>query len=198
VTGGIAALAYPAGLLLAPVVAVWLLAQRAVPLSERLRRVVIASGLVLAAVWIIMIDQRLETGHWDAYLLVQEKYEHHWQDPLETTWDMVNGGSRSALQVAVALQTVLGTLLLLVVIVRSLRRRVGVASSDALVLLWALATWALPLSQSGVSVQRGQATLLPLAILVARLPVRLAWPIALAAAGLAVWMEHHFLDRTLF
>jgi hypothetical protein len=196
--GGVAALAYPAGLLLVPVVAVWLLVQRAVPMHERLRIAALSSGLIVAAVWIFAIDQRLETGHWDAYLLVQQKYEHRWQSPLTATWDMLSGGGHSAVGIAVALQTALVTIVLVIVIARSLRARVGVASPDALVLLWALATWLLPLSQTGVSAQRGQATLLPLAILVARLPARLAWPIALAAATLAVWMEHYFLNSTLF
>src|SRR5262249_28583518 len=77
--GAVAALAYPAGLLLAPVLAVWLLAQRAVPWNERFRRVGIAAGLVVAAAWVLVLDQWLETGHWNAYLLVQEKYEHEWQ-----------------------------------------------------------------------------------------------------------------------
>jgi hypothetical protein len=196
--GAVAALAYPAGLLLAPVVGAWLLIQRSAPVDERLRRVAIACGLNVGAAWLFVVDQRLETGHWDAYLLIQEKYEHEWQNPLGATWDMLTGDWRSAIGIAVALQTALVTLLLVLVLVRSVRARVGLASADALLLLWALATWALPLSQTGVSAQRGQATLLPLAILVARLPARVAWPIALTAAALAVWMEHYFLDGTLF
>ena len=196
--GAVAALAYPAGLLLAPVVGAWLLIQRSAPVDERLRRVAIACGLIVGAAWLFVVDQRLETGHWDAYLLIQKKYEHEWQNPLGATWDMLTGDWRGAIGIAVALQTALVTLLLVLVLVRSVRARVGLASADALVLLWALATWALPLSQTGVSAQRGQATLLPLAILVARLPARVAWPIALTAAALAVWMEHYFLDSTLF
>ncbi|HEX5027823.1 MAG TPA: hypothetical protein VFV56_03330 [Gaiellaceae bacterium] len=197
-TGGVAALAYPAGLLLAPVVGVWLLVQSAVPFGERLRRVAISSGLIVGAVWLLLLDQWLETGRWDAYLLVQDKYEHGWQNPLEATWDIFTGGVHEAVDLAVALQTGLVLLVLVLVLVRSIRARVGLASADALVLLWAIATWALPISTAGVSIPRGQATLLPLAILVARLPAMLAWPIALAAAALAVWMERYFLNSTLF
>jgi hypothetical protein len=199
--GTVAALAYPAGLLLAPAIAIWLLAQRSVHWTERLRRVSISSGLVLVSAWVLVIDQWLEVGHWNAYLLVQEKYHHEWQSPFGATWDLLTGnnsGAWSAFDVAVALQTALVTAVLVAVIVRSFHARVGLASADALVLVWALGTWALPLSQTGVSTQRGQATLLPLAILVSRLPWWLAWAFALSAVALAIWMEHYFLDSVLF
>jgi hypothetical protein len=198
IAGAIAALAYPAGLLLAPVVALWLVLQRTLPLGERLRRIAIASGLIVVAPWVLVLDQWLETGHWNAYLLVQEKYEHRWQNPVEATWDMISGVSHNAIAAAVALQTALVTLVLVIVLVRTVLARVTLASADVLVIIWALATWALPLTQTGVSAQRGQATLLPIGILVARLPARIAWPLALAATVLAVWMERYFLDSRLF
>jgi hypothetical protein len=199
--GAVAALTYPAGILLAPLGAAWLVLQRSVPLGTRLQRAAITSGLILAGVWILMIDQRLETGHWDAYLLVQQKYEHEFQNPFLATWDMVRGGVEhvsSGISVAVALQTALVTVTLAIVLVNTFRRNRWLSGVDSLLVLWALATWALPLSQTGVSAQRGQASLLPLAILVARLPARLVWALALAAAMIAVWMERYFLDYTLF
>jgi hypothetical protein len=197
--GAVAALTYPAGLLLAPAVAVWLLAQRTVHWGDRLRRFSLCSGLILASAWVLVIDQWLETGRWNAYLLVQQKYDHEWQSPLGATWDLLmrHGGPTTDFNYAAALQTGLVTLVLATVLVRSVYARVGFASADALVLLWALPTWALPLSQTGVSPQRGQATLLPLAILVSRLRWRLAWAFALSAVVLALWMEYYFLDRTL-
>jgi hypothetical protein len=198
--GAVAGLSYPAGLLLAPAVGVWLLAQRSVHWSERLRRVTISSGLILLSAWILVVDQWLEVGHWNAYLLVQEKYGHHWQSPLDVTWDLITGygDGWNTFDVAVALQTTLVTLVLVAVLVRSIHGRVGLASPDVLVLLWAVPTWALPLSQTGVSTQRGQATLLPLAILVGRFSWWLAWAFALAAVGIALWMEYYFLDSTLW
>ena len=201
VAGALAALSYPAGALLAPLSAAWLIAQRSLPLSERLRRAAITSGLIIAGLWILVIVQRLETGHWDAFFLVQGKYEHESQNPLVATWDMIAGGARNVSQgiaVAVALQTAVVTIVLAVVLVHAFLRRRSLDRLDSLILLWAVATWALPLSQSAVSAQRGQATLLPVAVLVARLPPRLAWALALAAAAIAVWMEKYFLDSTLF
>lgn len=201
IAGGIAAVSYPAGVLLAPLGVAWLVAQRRIPLGERLRNVAITSGLTLAGLWILMIDQRLETGHWDAFFLVQEKYEHALQNPFVATWDLLEGGFRDfseGIAVAVALQTALVTIVLALVLVHALHRRRSLDGADSLLLLWADATWALPLSQSAVSAPRGQATLLPLAVLVGRWPAPLAWVLALAAAALAVWMEYYFLNFALF
>lgn len=201
IAGAVAALTYPVGVLLAPISAVWLVAQRSVPLGERLRRTAIASGLTIAGFWILVVDQGLETGRWDAFFLVQEKYAtlHGSQNPFVATWDILRGGVQNlgdGIAVVVALQTALVTIVLALVLVHAFRRRRSLDSADSLLLIWALATWALPLSQA-FSVQRGQAALLPLAVLVARLPSRLAWSLAVAAAAIAVWMESYFLDGTL-
>jgi len=201
VAGALAAMSYPAGAVLAPLAAAWLLFQRSIPLGERLRRAAITSGLTLAGLWILLIDQRLETGHWDAFFLVQEKYEHELQNPFVATWDLLVDGLRNfseGIAVAAAVQTALVTIVLALVLVHAVRRRRSLDGADSLLLIWAVATWALPLSQSSVSAQRGQATLLPLAVLVARLPTPLAWALTLGAVAIAVWMEHYFLNGTLF
>lgn len=200
ISGAVAALSYPVGVLLVPISAVWLVAHRGVPVGERLRRIAITSGLMVAGLWILMIVQRLDTGHWDAFFLIQEKYEylHGSQNPFVATWDIVRAGMQNlgdGLTVAVALQTALVTVVLALVLVHAFQRRRSLGSADALLLLWALATWAV-LNQA-FSVQRGQAALLPVAVLVARLPSRLGWSLAVAAAAIAVWMEHYFLDGTL-
>src|SRR6476646_2846783 len=69
--GAIAALSYPLGALLVPVSAIWLLAARGHRLRERLRRTACASGLTLAGLAVLPVDQVLETGRWNAYMLVQ-------------------------------------------------------------------------------------------------------------------------------
>jgi hypothetical protein len=198
--GAVAALSYPVGVLLVPVSAVWLLAHRSVSLGERLRRTAITSGPMVAGLWIFMIVQRLDTGHWDAFFLIQEKYErlHGSQNPIVATWDLLRGAVENfggGVAFVVGAQTALVTAVLAAVLVHAIARRTSLDSADALLLLWAVATWAV-LNQA-FSVQRGQAALLPLAVLVARLPARLAWSFALTAAAIAVWMESYFLDGTL-
>jgi hypothetical protein len=198
--GAVAALAYPLGVVLAPVAAFWLVAQRRVPLGERLRRAAITSGPILAGVWVFMTVQRIETGHWDAFFLIQEKYEswHGSENPFVATRDIVRAGLEnlpSGVAVVTALQTALITIVLAFVLVFALLRRGWFDRADLLVLLWAVATW-ITLFQTA-SVQRGQAALLPLAVLVARLPSRLAWSLVVVAAAIDLWMETYFLDGTL-
>jgi hypothetical protein len=201
IAGAVAALAYPVGVLLAPIAAAWLFLQRNLPLAERARRSAITGGLTLAGFGVFMLDQRLETGRWEAFFLVQEKYAPFRTslDPLETTWSAIRTGFENAGDspaFAVGVQATLVTTVLAVVLLHAFRRRRSLDRTDSLLLIWALATWALPLSQS-VSIQRGEAALLPLAVLVGRLPPRLAWALAGASVVVAVLLEKYFLDGTI-
>jgi len=200
VAGAVAALAYPVGVLLVPISAVWLIAQPHVAFGERLRRIALACGPILAGLWLLLIVQRIDAGRWDAFFLIQEKYEelHGSQNPFVTTWDIVRGGVENlstGISVVLAIQTVFVSIVLALLLVFAVRRRKSLDRVDVLVLLWAVVTWA-ALFQA-FSIQRGQAALLPLAVLVARLPAWFAWSLAVVAVAIAVWMESFFLDGTL-
>jgi hypothetical protein len=195
--GAAAVLAYPLGLVLVPVSALWLVVEGSVSLAKRLRRVAYTSGLVLAGLGVIALDQRLETGHWDAYLLVQGKYHHHLQNAIAATRDSLRPlvhGSPLELAKAPAFQTAVVTFALVAVLVYSALRRRSFDRLDALFVPWAVVTWAWPLSQADVSIQRSQAALLPLAILVRRLPRPLVIILIVAAVAVAVAMEKLFLQ----
>jgi len=197
--GAVAALTYPAGVLLAPITALWLLARRSVPLTERLVQAATTSGLTLLGFWVLLLDQQLETGHWNAFFLVQEKYEvlHGSSIPFVTTWRIVRGLAHpdSGIGLVISLQTALVTIVLAIVVVRAIQLRQRLESEDSLVLIWALTSWVMIFQ--AFSIYRGQAVLLPVAILVARLPSKLAWTLAGAAVVIAVWLERYFLDNTL-
>ena len=195
--GAVAALSYPLGVLLVPVSAAWLLIEQSVQLRERLRRVAIASGLTFAGVVALAIDQKLETGRWNAYTLVQDKYRHHFQNAIAATRDSLRPivhGSPFELAKAPAWQTALVTLALVAIVVRALLNRRSLDRVDALILLWAIPTWVLPLSQAAVSIQRSQAALLPLAISVRRLPSPLILVLIVVAVAVALAMEKLFLQ----
>jgi hypothetical protein len=201
VAGAVAALSYPLGVVLVPVSALWILLQRGVPIRGRIRRTVLASGLMLVGPALLLVVQRLETGRWNAYFLVQDKYHHMLQNPIVATWHALTpivDRSPFALAQAPVLQTTLVTVTLVLIIVHAAVRHRSLDRVDALLLLWAVATWAFPWSQSNVSHQRGEAALLPLAILVARLPWPLSVALAAAAVAIALPMERLFLDGVLF
>ena len=201
IAGAVAALSYPLGVVLVPVSATWILLERAVPGRERARRTVLASGLMLTGPALLLVVQRLETGRWNAYFLVQDKYHHMLQLPFVATWDAIApivDRSPFTLAQAPVLQTALATATLVLVLAHAALRHRSLDRLDALLLLWALATWAFPWSQSNVSHQRGEAALLPLAILVARLPWPVSLALAAAATAVALPMEKLFLDGVLF
>ena len=62
IAGAVATLAYPTGVVLAPVAALWLLLQRQLLLGERLRRIAIVCGLIVVGVWILLLDLPARNG----------------------------------------------------------------------------------------------------------------------------------------
>jgi hypothetical protein len=194
-------LTYPIGLVAAPAGAVWLLAHRSVPLRERVRRVVFMAYPSLVALWVFVTDQWLETGRWNAYLLVQRKYDHHLQDPFHAdvvAWHRVFGhGPLFTLTKSLAFQTLLVSFVLTCVLIELIVRRGASASADALVAIWAVMAWAMPIAETNVASYRAEAALLPLALLVRRLPRPLAAGITFAAAVLAVSMTKLYLRNYL-
>jgi hypothetical protein len=190
--GAAAALTYPLGVILVPVSAVWLLAERHVAMRERLRRIASASGIALAGVGVLFLDQKLETGHWNAYLLVQDKYTHNLQNPIAATRDLLRPlvhGSPFELAKAPFWQTAVVTAALVAVLAHALLRRRSLDRLDRLIIFWAVVTWAVPLSLAAVSFQRSQAALLPLAVILRRLPRPVLYALVLAAVAVAVAME---------
>jgi hypothetical protein len=196
--GAAAVLSYPLGVLLVPVSAAWLLLQRGVAVAERVRRTAIASGLTLGGLGVLFVDQAVETGHWNAYFLVQKNYKHHFLNPVATTRDslrpVVDWSPFELHKFGPALQTALVTAALAAVVIHALVRRGTLDRADALLLLFAVVTWVVPLSQSYVSLQRSQAALLPLAVLVRKLPRRVVIALAVAAVPVAAVMEKLFLQ----
>jgi hypothetical protein len=202
IAGAVAALAYPLGVLLVPVSAIWLLARRTLPLRARLRRIAWSSGLMLAGFTVLPIDQFFETGHWNAYILVQDHYRHTLQNPFVAAWNSLQlhtleHSSPFTLARAPAIQSVIVLVVLLAVAVSAAVRRNSLDRLETLVLLWAVATWLFPLTQANLSQQRSQAALLPLALLARRLPPALLITLVIASIAVAIMMEKLFLHGVL-
>jgi hypothetical protein len=189
IAGGVAVLAYPLGALLIPVSAVWVLVRR---------RAIATTLLTAAGLGVLFVDQAAETGHWNAYQLVQRNYGHHLLNPAATTRDLlrplVHWSHPELAHVGPALQGALVTLVLVAVLVYALARRRSLDRPDLLLLLWAVVTWIVPLSQSYISIQRSEAALLPVAAFLPRLRRGFVLVAAIAAIGVAVVMEALFLE----
>jgi hypothetical protein len=198
-----ATLCYPIGLVAAPVGAVWVLARRGVPVTARLRRTAAVIGPSLAALAIFALVEQVQTGHWDGYLLAQRKFNHAAQDPLVALRMAYRAVRRAPqhLTSAPAFMTLFLTFVIgcaLIWVIAALVRRPGPSARfDALIMTWALAAWLEPYLTANVHAYRAQAALLPLALLVRRLPRPLGLALVLASIPLAVAMEILYLRGEL-
>jgi hypothetical protein len=196
-----AGLTYPLGLLIALSSGVWLLVDRRAALRERLRRGAIVSGLTACGGAVLVLVQRAHTGSWEAFFLVQAKYAHSWHSPVTSLrtniYDVRTASPLLQLSTVPPLQSLFLAFVLGCVLLALVLRRPRLQRNDLLIGLWALATWALPQAETGISRYRSEAALVPLAVLLPRLPRRVAILLALVAVAIAVPMAQLFLRGQL-
>lgn len=199
--GAVAALTYPIGVTLVAVSGLWLLfVARGARWRERLRRVAIASGLTACGALIVIVDQRIEVGRWNAFFLVQDKYDHGFHDPFSATWKLIHPlfkGSPWTIDKAPAAQTLLVSAVLLLLVVHAALRWRRLTQLDGMLLIFAVVIWAFPLTQGHVSIYRSQAALLPVALLVRHLPRPLLFVACASALWLTVPMTQLFVQTRL-
>ncbi len=205
IAAAVAALAYPVGLAVAPAGLLWLLTERGVTVRAQVRRCALFAGPTLAGLAAFALDQQLSTGHWNAYLLLQQKFRHGLRDPLGPVasafrtlshWPLVTHPSLANLYDiagAIALQAVLVFAVLVIVLAELVIRRGASARADSLIAIWAVLAWVLVYLTAHVDTYRGVAALLPIAILVRRLPWALSIPITVIALFLASSVTHLYL-----
>jgi hypothetical protein len=173
---GLAAMAYPTGLLLVPVA-----------LVKRNYR----AALVVAAGFIaVMAVMRMQTGHWNAYFLTQDKYAFHFA-PFDTFFSrlkpLVNARYRSGVGIATALQMLL--------VVAMLGLGLSRWRTNPQIAAYSLAYWLFPLCVGGhIAFYRAESLLVPLVVL---LPERARIPLLVCAALLFVPMAEQFFNGSL-
>jgi hypothetical protein len=174
--GAVAALAYPLGMALVPLVAVVSAVQR-----RRVSRAVVLAGPAVAAGLLLVLAQRLQTGSWTAYADVAGSYGGL-HDPVTSVTDLLtvlwHASNPLGYALASTWQFLYVTVLVGLAVAAAVRRRRAAA-----VVAWCLGVWFVPLIQTGQSLWRSEAALVLLAPLLAFLPRRLVW---VAAVGLVV------------
>lgn len=193
VAAAVAAAAYPTGVLLAPVVAVWAL------LHRRHRALLVPLGALAGYAAVLALLQK-EAGRWDAYYLLQRKYGYRIGLPFDALFarlkPLVNRRYRTGLAAATAAQALFSTLLMLGVAVAAARN--PRAERTTLPLLCAGAFWLAPLMLGGnLSLYRAEALLLPAVLLVPALPRAAQLLLAAAAAAISVPMAAQFFSGAL-
>ena len=192
-----AVLSHPVGITLALVGTIWL---AAVSSRDRLRAIGLFAVPSLLAFFLILAVQRAQTGRWSAFFDVQSRYGHGIHDPFGVASNAILLLARTpsflTRENAPPLQMVLVCAVLLAVVAQTALRRRG-SQVDLLLVVWALVTWAFPLTQANVSYWRSEAALAPLAILVARLPRAVLVPAVAAFVVVSVPLAWLFFDNRL-
>ncbi|HEU0024903.1 MAG TPA: hypothetical protein VFQ12_09745 [Thermoleophilaceae bacterium] len=169
----VAAATYHLGLILVPVAFVYALTAGRPARRERWRRSALVGGLAALGPLVGLLAMRLQTGAWDAFLLVQEKYGHGLHAPGEALWRELSPLWQAPLTRLEAVPPALALVTTFVVVCVSLHvivRRREATPADWLLLATAVLLWLVPLTQENVALYRTAAALVPAAPLVARLP----------------------------
>jgi hypothetical protein len=219
--GAGAAATYPLGVALALTGPAWILLTVG---RGRVRAIATACLPVAVGVAAVIAAQRIQTGRWTAYFDVERTYEHGLHDPFGAITNAVILWHRTQSlepENVKGLQTLVVSAILLAVVAHAARRvrngksgaRHGrgpcqapeargrgschVPEATNLFVIWALVTWAVPLTQGNISVQRSQAALAPLAVLVARLPRPLLLVAVAAVVALSEPVARLYFDGRL-
>ena len=191
-----AGLCYPVGVLIPVVAAAWTIGTR-----RRVRTVLLVTVPAALAFPAVLLVQRVQTGRWTAFFDVQAEYSASVHDPFGVLWNQVLLLARSDRPfdhaAAPVWQTIIVTAIVAAVVARAVVRRRRLERTDVLLTVWAVAAWALPLTQASVSVWRSHAALMPIALVVARLPRAAAVAAVAALVTLSVPMARLFFEGRL-
>jgi hypothetical protein len=186
---------YPVGICAPLAVALWLLFDRATPIRERGRRILLAAAPAALALGALAVWFQAWTGHWNATFLIGAKYRNDPQSPLGPIFHAVGVlfGELSTFHKARAATTLLAAVVVLSVVITVIVRRRTLGRAETLLAVWALCAWVAGLATARVSRERTEFVLLPVAALLPVLPRRLLFAITILAVILVVPMEILFL-----
>jgi len=192
----LSATAYPLGVVTALAVAV------PEALALRARTVALYLGAGLAGLAAIAIAQRVEVGHFDAYLLIQRFYDRYATGPIET-FRYAKGSSLTflhdphRLDLVPQLQVILVALFVCCVTVSAIIGRRTLTQVELTAAVFTVGIWAMPLLLGGFSLYRSDAALLPGLLLARRIPAPLLAIFVAAAAPLAFEISRLFFQSVL-
>jgi len=181
--GAVAAASYSSGFLVAPVAAIWALSRPDSP-ARRLANAAVAGGLAAAGFAGVLAWHQAKLGAWNAFFLVQEKYDHQLVSPLARI--AAQAQRRDALALA-GTETLVVAALFGALAVFCLWRRL--IARHLLFFGCGLLFWIFPLCLANVELTRSEALVLPALVLLDEAPMvasvcafvallLLAWPIA--------------------
>lgn len=198
--GFLACAAYPGAAALVVVAGLWLAFVRPAPSwSERGRRLAIVCGLTVAGFLAVLLYAQLATGQWDGYFGVQARFHHGLHFPLGNWLDISRPRTEGlgSISLFLAFQSWLTTVMVLSAVAVTCLRRRAATPVDWLLILYALAFWLIPLCQNVVAYYRTDALLVPVVVLLARLPFAAVATLVGAATVVSAGMTLAFMQGVL-
>ena len=197
VAGAAAALSYPLGLVVVPLLAI-VQARHAAGVGMRVRRAAVLGGPALVAGAALVLAQRVQTGRWSAYFDVAGTYGGL-HDPFTTYGDWLRVIRRASgpfgYTLAPVWQLLVTTLLLGAAAAFAVTRRRDPTAS--LLFVWCATVWFVPLVQTGQSLWRSEAGLVLLAPLLVFRRRWITWTALLALLVTAFGVAHAFFAGNL-
>jgi len=181
--GAVAAASYSTGFLIAPVAAIWALSRPDTSV-RRLANAAVSGGLAAAGLIGVLAYHQVKLGAWNAFFLVQEKYDHRLVSPLAR---IVAQAQRRDVLALAGTETLVVAALFAALAVFCLWRRF--IARHLLYFGCGLLFWLFPLCLANVELTRSEALVLPALVLLDETPTAasacacaalllLAWPIA--------------------
>jgi len=196
----LATAAYPGSAALIVVAGLWLLFVAPAPsVVERVRRAAIVCGLGVAGFLAVLLYAELATGQWDGYFGVQARFHHGIHFPLGNWLDISRPRTTGlgGISIFLAFQSWLTTVMVLAAVVVTWLRRREAAAVEWLFVLYGLAFWLIPLMQNVVAYYRTDALLVPIVVVLARLPLAVAGALLAAATVVSAGMTLAFMQGVL-
>ena len=195
------ALSYATGFLLAGVVGCAAAAAPTVSMTRKLAKAAFYSAIAFSGFLIVLAMHRIATDHWNAFFLVQAKYGHGLHNPLlsiTSVLESVPPEYSAPVKLVVPAQTLVICAAVLSLFTVMLMRREEITAIEWLAAIHVFLFWIFPLVMGpGVSPTRAQANLLPLTLLMARLPQAVQIPALIVFAALYFWGSIAFFESIL-
>ena len=148
---------------------------RDAPWAQRLREALLYGAIAFSGLVTVMIMHQLILGRWNAFFLVQAKYGHGIHDPLDTVtnvWRTLELEYKEPAKLMRSAQSLIVCAIVPALLVFLLTRIRQITRIEWLAAIHVGLFWIFPLVMGpGVSLTRAEANLLPLTLLMARLPI---------------------------
>ena len=180
----LAAASYSTGFLVAPVAAVWALSRSGDAPRQKVANAAVAGGLAAAGLAAVLAYHQVKLGSWNAFFLVQEKYDHRIVSPLAR---IVAQAQRRDVLATAGTETVVVAALFAALAIFCVWR--GLKGRHLLLFGCGALSWLFPLCLANVELTRSEALAFPALVLLDEAPLAasvcacvalllLAWPIA--------------------